>query len=157
MLTDYTGWTKSTSTMFEQAGKLAGGVKMFFSGETNANREAQKKALENQKASIQNAELAAMTKTTEKIDVWAWVQKNWLYLTIGGVLLLLLIFIKPIMRMFGLKKKSNIRKYPRRIKMVRKTVSRTRKKTTGFNRKIHGRTYTSAKSWANAMRNLRKK
>lgn len=157
-LLDIGGWTTGANKMFEQAGGLASGVKSLFSGKTKAERQAVKDAQTAQKEALNKAELASLGKTTKKLEVWTWVQTNWLYLTIGGGVLLIIILWRPLMRLFNIKKKPS-RSRPGRVKFVSKSKTRvTRSKVNkGFKRKIHGKTYTSAKSWAHAMRELRRK
>jgi len=154
---DYTGWTAGAKSMFEQAGGLASGVKLLFSGETKANRQAIKDAQAAQKEAINKAEVSSMNKNTMLIKAWAWIQENWLTVILVGVGFILLILWRPLMRFFNVKKRV---KSPRRhFRSVKKSVVRVKrsKLSSGFKRKIRGKTYTSPKSWAMEMRRLRKK
>jgi X-X-X-Leu-X-X-Gly heptad repeat protein len=157
------GWTETADTIYQGAGTLAAGVQTLVSGLTKKNRDAIKAEREAQASGLNAYELAEQKQATKKIAIMTWVKTNWLWLSIGGVILLLIILWKPLMRAFGFgRNTSGSSRRPRRS--VSKSVSRSigrpkraRKSSSTFKRKIHGKTYTSAKSWAAEMRRLRKK
>jgi len=80
------------------------------------------------------------------------IKAYWLYIFI---VIALIIFIPKILKKPRPRRhRRSVYSRARRIKRAGKNKGRSRGK---FYRKIHGRTYTSAKAWGAAMKRLKKK
>lgn len=173
MILSGTGWTPAFENTLTYAGTLAASVSNFFSGTTKQASQEQTDLREQQQKAIADIQTEQLKQQTATISSYLDLQraktflKQWWWLSL---IIAFILFRKPIMRFIGVKALSTAPKRSKRSTTKQKTVKtntrsktgkkntpKTPKKTTGFSRKIHGRTYTDRTKWARAMQRLRNK
>lgn len=167
-----TGWNDWVQSSFDAAGQLAASVRGLFTKQTDAERAAEKALREEQDRTIEAIKLASAKKETEKVKAYLNWQNLKVYLVkywYIGAIVLLLIFARPLMRLFGIEKRTKVYRkrrssVPRKVKIrskskPRKASTRTKSKgsSRGFRKRIGNTIYTSKRAWSEAMLRRRRR